>query len=138
MAQEELKKAVELIDKNKSLWSKVSTHNVIPIIVAVITAIGSLKYISYRFDELKDEKAEKGMVIGMMHRMDEYMVTQNKVNDLILKLVANKGYIAQQKDSQEKTMAKTQLETYYGYQANVLMQELKTKEELRKKDEVKR
>jgi hypothetical protein len=99
---------------------------IVPIVVTVIGVVGNNQLISYRLDQLEESSASKESVASIDKQFNNYVLLQNKTNELLLKSLIRRGYLANSNNS--STITQEQNDIYVGYQANMLLNEMKAAE----------
>lgn len=95
-----------LPEEQKSSWM---THNVVPIVIALITAFGgsfgSYKLLDYRLTQLEKSNVSSDDIKILDNKIEIYIKSQDEINKLLLSFLANKGYVA------SKNMASKNIES---------------------------
>lgn len=99
---------------------------IVPIVVTVVGVVGNNQLISYRLDQLEQSSADKSSVAYLEKQFNNYVLLQNKTNELLLKSLIRKGYLA--KSDNNATITPAENDIYLGYQASMLLNELQTAE----------
>jgi hypothetical protein len=99
---------------------------IVPIVVTVVGVVGNNQLISYRLDQLEQSSADKSSVVSLEKQFNSYVLLQNKTNELLLKSLIRRGYLANSNNS--STITQEQNDIYVGYQANILLNEFKNAE----------
>jgi hypothetical protein len=131
MAEEEKpqeeKKPVETSWKDLLL-----NKNVTPIIVALITAVGSFKYLTDTVNDMKKIMATRNDIDAVTTILESYKNQQNEMNKVFLRYIVTKGSAD---ISNASTEEQAKVSQYFVFQAD---QKLKLAEETKvKKEETK-
>ena len=113
-------------EKKKNKWYEVIfSNNIVPIVVAIIAVVGGKELINYRLDLMEKKIASTEDVQTLQKDFKDFVKYQERINDVLLKSVASRGYATYQSIAREEKTPTSheQVELYYGNQANKIMQE---------------